>query len=86
MNKRKKKSMGNCISKIIKDHLFAYEGLVKNDVLFSKGMTRRGLEMGTRYGTHMGAHYLLRFPEIITLAPLQTGCGGETFKTGYMYK
>ena len=44
--------MGNCISKINKDHFFVYEDLVKNDILFSKGMTRRALEIVTR-GEHI---------------------------------
>ena len=40
--------MGNCISKVNKDPFLVYEGLMKNDILFSKGMTGRALEMDTR--------------------------------------
>ena len=67
--------MGNCISKINKDHFFFFffvEELMKNEILFSKGIARLVLESGTMVGTYMGAHYLLRFSEIMTLASLQT--------------
>ena len=47
LNKRKNKSMGNCISKINKDHFFVYKELMKNYILFSKRMTERALEMVT---------------------------------------
>ena len=40
--------MGNCISKINKDHFFVYEELMKNKILFSKGKARHALELGTR--------------------------------------
>ena len=36
-------------------------------------MTKRAIEMGTRGGTYMGAHCLLRISEVMTLAPLQAG-------------
>ena len=65
--------MGNCISKISKDHFFVCEEKMKNIIPFLKRKTWRALEMGTRGGTHMGAHSLLRFSEIMTFAPLQTG-------------
>ena len=40
--------MGNCISKIIKDYFSAFEEEMKNDILFSNGMTRIALDMATR--------------------------------------
>ena len=48
LNKRKNNSMGNCISKINKDHFFVREELMKNYIFFSKGKKRRRLHMGTR--------------------------------------
>ena len=65
--------MGNCISKISKGPFLVYEGLMKNDILFSKGIAGRALEMSTRGRTYMETHVLLRFSEIMTLASLQTG-------------
>ena len=32
--------MGNCISKINKDHFLAFEEEIKNEILFFKGKTR----------------------------------------------
>ena len=40
--------MGNYISKINKDHFFVYKKFMKNDISFSKGKTRRALEIGAR--------------------------------------
>ena len=40
--------MGNCISKINKDHFFAFEEKIRNDISFLKGKTRTDLEIGTR--------------------------------------
>ena len=65
--------MGNCISKINKDRFFVYKECMENKTSLGKGKTRHALEMGTRGGRHVGAHSLLRFSEIMTLAPLQTG-------------
>ena len=65
--------MGNCISKMNKDRFFAYEKKMKNDILFLKGKTRRAVEMATKGGTHVGAHSLLRFSDIMALALIQTG-------------
>ena len=39
--------MGNCISKILKDHFFAFEKGMKNKTSFEKGRVRRGLDMVT---------------------------------------
>ena len=44
----KNKSMGNCISRINKYHFFIIEEFMKNDVLFSNGVTRLALEWGTK--------------------------------------
>ena len=65
--------MENCISKIYKDRFFAYENEMKNGILFLKGKVRRAVEMGTKGGTHVGVHSLLRFSDIMVLAPIQTG-------------
>ena len=65
--------MGNCISKINKDYLYTFEEIVKNDIFFSKGKTRSNLEMYTRGKGYTGFHSIRKIPEIINLAPLQTG-------------
>ena len=62
--------MGNCISKINKDPFLVYEKLMKNDIFFSKGKIRSALEMGTIYTE---SYSIMKFSEIMTLAPLQTG-------------
>ena len=36
--------MGNNISKILKDHFFTFEELLKNDILLSSGMMRLALD------------------------------------------
>ena len=65
--------MGNCISKVNKEHFFAFEGKMKNCISFLKGKIRSDLEIGTRGKTYMGFHSVRKFPEIMMLAPLQTG-------------
>ena len=45
----------------------------------SKGKTRRALSVCTKR-THTGTYSLTRFSETLTLPPLQTGHGEETFK------
>ena len=62
--------MGNCISKINKDHFFAFEEEMKNKTSFEKGRLRRGLNMITG-GTYMKLYSIKRYSK--TLAPLQTG-------------
>ena len=62
--------MGNCISKISKDRFFAVEEFVKNDIFFSNGTIRFGLDMLTGR-TYMRLHSMKKIPEKITLAPLQ---------------
>ena len=64
--------MGNCISKINKDHFFAFEELLKNDILLSGRMMRLALDWGTKR-TCMGVYSIKKailYSE--TLAPLQT--------------
>ena len=39
--------MGNCISRISKDHFLAFEERMKNKALSEKGSVRRGLDMVT---------------------------------------
>ena len=63
--------MSNCISKINKDGFFAVEEFMKNDIFFSNRRVRFNLEMGTRGGTYMGLHSIMKYSK--TLAPLQTG-------------
>ena len=65
--------MGNCISKTLKDHFFAFEEFLKNDILLSGGMMRLALDWGTKR-TCMGVYSIKKamlYSE--TLAPLQTG-------------
>ena len=64
--------MGSCISKINKDRFFAVEELMKNDILFSGGIIRFGLDMLTG-GTYMRLHSIKKIAEKITFAPFQTG-------------
>ena len=64
--------MGNCISKINKDHFFAYKEFMKNDIFFSKGIPGFRVDMFTRR-TYTGTHSIKKFPEKLTQNPLQTG-------------
>ena len=40
--------MGNAFSKINKDHFFAYEEFMKNDIFLENGIKRLRLDMVTR--------------------------------------
>ena len=40
--------MENCISKIFRDHFFAFEQLLKNYILLSRGMMRLALDRDTK--------------------------------------
>ena len=62
--------MGNCISKISKDHLLTFEKEIKNFALFFKGNTRLGLDVVTG-GTFMKLYSIKKYSK--ALAPLQTG-------------
>ena len=64
--------MGNCISKINKDHFFVTEEFMKTDILFSNGVTRLTLECDTKK-TYTEVHFIKKNPEKINPAPLQTG-------------
>ena len=59
--------MGNCISKINKDHLFDYGEFIKIVIFFSNGITRLKLDMVNR-GRYTGVHSITKLPEKITLA------------------
>ena len=48
LNKRKNKSMGNCISKTSKDRLLGLEEFMKNATSVEKGKVRPGLDRLTR--------------------------------------
>ena len=63
--------MGNCISKINKDHFFAFEEKMKNDILFFKGKTTCMIEMCARGKKYTGIHSIKKYSK--TFAPLQTG-------------
>ena len=62
--------MENCISKINKDHFFAFEEEMKNTILFFKGKTRFSLDILTG-GTHMRPYSIKKYSK--TLAPSQAG-------------
>ena len=70
--------MGNCISKISKDCLLVLEEFMKNKTSFERGRARPGLDKLTG-GTYTKSHSIKGVPEKETFAPLQLGCGGETF-------
>ena len=60
--------MGNCISKILKDHFFAFEEGMKNKTSFEKGRVRRGLDMVTITSrTYMKLYSIKKYSK--TLAP-----------------
>ena len=71
LNKHKNKNMGNCISKINKDHFFVFEEEMKNDILFFKGKTKCIIEMCPRGKKYTGIHSIKKYSK--TFAPLQTG-------------
>ena len=62
--------MGNGISKINKDHFFAFEEKMKNDILFFKGKIRCIIEMCARGKKYTGIHSIKKYSK--TFAPLQT--------------
>ena len=61
--------MSNCLSKFNKDHFFAIEEFMKNNILFSNERVRLGLRMlaGGRFNSLEG------LSKKETFAPLQTG-------------
>ena len=65
------KNIGDCISKINKNHFFAFEEEMKNDILFFKGRTRCIIEMCARDNKYTGIYFIRKHSE--TFAPLQTG-------------
>ena len=72
--------MGNCISKINKDHFFAFEEEMKNFVLFYKENTWFGLDMLTG-GTYMRLYSIKKYSKM--LASSQTGAWwGDLFQNG----
>ena len=70
--------MGNCISKMNKDHFFAFEEM-KNFALFFKGNTRFGLDMLTG-GTYMKLYSIKKYSK--TFAPLLTGVWWRDLRLG----
>ena len=77
LNKRKNISMGNCISKINKDHFFAFEEKMRNDILFFKGKIRCIIEMCARGKKYTGIHSMKKYSK--RLLHYKLGCGGEAF-------
>lgn len=77
--------MGNYISRINKDPFFVYGEpflcLSKNDFFLSKGLPRQVLGLCAKKEC-TGALSLMRFSEIIALAPSQTGVWWTNFYTG----
>ena len=73
--------MGNCISKINKDHFLVFEGLMKNDILFSNRLTRLNLEWGTRKNKYQSSLCKKDSSKLGTWRNYKLGCDGETFKT-----
>ena len=69
LNKRKNKSMGTCILKIIKDHFFACEEKMKNDIPFFKGKARPFLEMCARGKTYTALQTRLTFQNQVYKGP-----------------
>ena len=63
--------MGNCISEISKDRLFALEEFMKNKTSFEKGKARPGLDRITG-GTCTRDHSIKGFSKKEAFAPLQT--------------
>ena len=64
--------MGNCISKILRDSLFAFEELLRNDILLSSRMMRLALDWDTKR-TCTGVHSIKKATYSETLAPLLAG-------------
>ena len=71
LNKHKNKGMGNCISKIRKDYLFALEEFMTNKTSFEKGKARPDLDILTG-GTYTRINSINEFSKKETFAPLQT--------------
>ena len=64
--------MGNCISRISKDHLLGLEELMKNKTSFEKGRVRPSLDRLTG-GIYTKIHSINGLSKKETFAPLQTG-------------
>ena len=64
VNNRKNKCMRNSISKVNKDHFFAFKEFMKNDFLFSKGKAKFVPDMGTR-GTCVGVFSMRKLPGVV---------------------
>ena len=62
--------MGNCISKINKDHFFAFEEEMKNNILLFKGRIRCVIEMYTRGKKYTEIYSIKKNSEMF--GPLQT--------------
>ena len=74
--------MGNCTSKILKDHFFAFQEFLKNDTLLSGGMMSLALDWGTKV-TCMEVHSIRKATYSERLAPVQAGIWWRNlFKTG----
>ena len=70
--------MGNCLSKINKGLCLNLEEYSKNKTSLEKGKIRRDLDIITG-GGYTRIHSMSKYSK--TLDPIQTGHGGEAFKT-----
>ena len=70
--------MGNCISKISKDRLLAFEEFMQNKTSFEKGRVRPGLDRLTG-GTYTRIHSIKGLSKKKRLPHYKLGCGGKTF-------
>ena len=70
--------MGNCISKISKDPLLAFEEFMKNKTFFEKGRIRPSLDRLTGE-TYTRIHSIKGFQRKKLWPRYKLGCGGQTF-------
>ena len=63
--------MGNCISKINKDHFFAFEENIKNEILFCKKKARSSIEICARGKKSTGVYSIKKYSKVFF--PVQTG-------------
>ena len=72
--------MGNCLSKVNKDHFFASEENMKNEILFCKGKARSGIEVCVRGKKYTGVYSIKKYSR--TFALLQTGVWWRGLRLG----
>ena len=72
--------MGNCISNINKDHLFAFEEDMKNEILFCKRKARSSIEICARSKKSTGVYSIKKYSKVFV--PVQTGAWWGDFRLG----